>query len=308
MDFERAEDVLALLRSQGVVAGDPLQQPLAQARQAQQRYLEFLCGEVPERAWMQDHTIDGPHGALRVRVLKPPAASAAQACIVYVRGAGWWAGSLDTSARTMAAMAQHSGLPVCAVDYRRTPEHHYPVQLDELCAAVDWLWHQGGRLGLPGQNQLLWGESAGATLAVCAARKLVGVPQSPVRGLLLHYGNFVGPGVHTRALSRWVWQQYLAGVAVHDRDGAIALRGSLAGLAPCWLGVGDADPLLADSVAFGEKLREAGVAYDLKVYAGMPHGFVGMSRLLVPARRAVKDACDEGLRMLGMEHQRCEAA
>jgi acetyl esterase/lipase len=53
--------------------------------------------------------------------------------------------------------------------------------------------------------------------------------------------------------------------------------------------VGEADPLLSDSLEFAEKLREAGVRHTLKRYPGLPHAFV-MSRLYQGADAALDDA------------------
>jgi acetyl esterase len=57
-----------------------------------------------------------------------------------------------------------------------------------------------------------------------------------------------------------------------------------------WLGVGDADPLLSDSLEFAAKLRDAGVKHTLKRYPGLPHAFVMMSRLYKGADAALDDA------------------
>ncbi len=48
------------------------------------------------------------------------------------------------------------------------------------------------------------------------------------------------------------------------------------------------DPLCDDNRAFAEKLREAGVTLDLKVYEGMPHAFYCFSGLIPEEQAALE--------------------
>jgi ABC-type dipeptide/oligopeptide/nickel transport system permease subunit len=63
------------------------------------------------------------------------------------------------------------------------------------------------------------------------------------------------------------------------------------------LGVGDADPLLRDTQAMAQRLVAESVPHVVKVYAGMPHGFLSMSRLLTIANDAIIDAAQAARRL-----------
>jgi len=144
--------------------------------------------------------------------------------------------------------AQAMGCAVAAVDYRRSPEHTFPTQREDVVQAIRWLSAHRQEYGLGAGRIILWGESAGASLCVLAA------------------------------------------LADSPPDEAVPLRAKVASFPPVWLGVGAADPLIEDSQAFSQRLREAGILHALHVYPGMPHGFTVFSNVSEVAGQALKDA------------------
>jgi len=156
--------------------------------------------------------------------------------------------------------------------------------------AIRWLRTGGHEHGVEPQRVVLMGESAGATLCALAAATLQEQGEQQVSGLVLFYGNLGGPTAKTRAYSRWVWANFLGTDELPPNPAAVPTQVKLSGLPPTWLGVGEADPLLGDSLEFAEKLRDAGVKHTLKRYPGLPHAFVMMSRLYQGADAALDDA------------------
>jgi acetyl esterase len=208
-------------------------------------------------------------------------------CIVFVRGAGWWGGSLDSHARTVNTLARLSGCAVCAVDYRRTPEFAYPVQRDEVLSTLRWLREHGAQHGIRGDAVVLFGESAGATLALSAAQALRDAGESLPRGMVLFYANAGGPNPAARAYSQWVWQQYLGGADATAVPGPVPMLQDMRGLPQAWLACGEDDPLMKDTLALTERLQAAGVPSTLTRWSGMPHAFLMLSANLQPALDAL---------------------
>src|SRR4051812_47749393 len=159
------EKAVASIKESGAEPGDPLTMPLAEARAAQDRYFAFLAQNAPAVESTREERIDGPAGAFRVRLYYPTAERDVPV-IVFTRGGGWWAGTLDSHDRTMRLLASTSGFAVCGVDYHRAPEARYPTQLNELLAALRWLRSEGAALGVDPTQVVLTGESAGANLSV----------------------------------------------------------------------------------------------------------------------------------------------
>ena len=288
---------VARVKAAGVEPGDPLSMPIDRARALQDRYFEFLAQDAPPVASTRDFKLHGPAGAFTTRLYRPVDARSLPV-IVFVRGAGWWAGNLESHDRTARLLALASGCAVCVVDYHRAPEYRFPTQIEEVLATVRWLRSEGAQEGLDAARLVLVGESAGANMAVLAALRLESETERGVSGLALFYGNYAAPSLETRAYSRWVWTQYL-GVAPEQADaGAVPLKADVARLPPTWLGVGGADPLMGDTIQLAEKLRDAGVPHEVKVYPGLPHAFVMVSRFYEGAAAAVRDAASAAQRFV----------
>jgi acetyl esterase len=64
----------------------------------------------------------------------------------------------------------------------------------------------------------------------------------------------------------------------------------LDGVAPAWIGLAECDPLTDEGVAYADRLRLAGVAVDLEIYAGMVHGFIQFGRAIAQATTSHMDA------------------
>jgi acetyl esterase len=277
----------AQIKAAGVEPADPLKTPIEAARAAQDRYFAFLAQDAPPIHSVRDFELKGPAGTFRTRVYHPQPGTTLPV-IVFVRGAGWWAGSLDSHDRTMRLLANESGFVVCGVDYHRAPEQHFPTQLDEVLETVRWLRASAGDVGVDAEKMILSGESAGANLCALAAVRLKGETPA-LRGLALFYGNYGLPKATAREYSKWVWSQYLGSPLERADPAAIPLEADVSGLPPTWLGVGEADPLVGDTLAFAEKLRLAGVPCEVKRYPGLPHAFVMLNRLFEGAANAVRD-------------------
>ncbi len=282
----------SLIKQAGIGTADPLTLPLTEARAMQDRYFAFLAQDLPPVAGIRNVFVPGPAGAFGLRLVYPAGSSADALLpvVVFVRGAGWWAGALDTHERSMRLIANASGAVVCGVDYTCAPEQHFPVQRDQVCAAARWLRVEGRNFGLDAQRLALTGESAGANLSALAAAKLNAEAPRTVKGLALFYGNYNLPGPATRAYSKWVWSNYLGVPLEQAPMEAIPMSADVAALPPTWLGVGECDPLLDDSLQFADKLRTANVPCELKRYPGVPHAFVMLNRLYDGAASALMDS------------------
>jgi acetyl esterase/lipase len=83
-----------------------------------------------------ERRIDGPGGAVRVRLLVPPEV---RACYLRVHGGGWALGGPDRQDRTLMGLAAAARVAVVAVDYRLAPEHPHPAAVADCVAALEWL-------------------------------------------------------------------------------------------------------------------------------------------------------------------------
>jgi acetyl esterase len=150
------------------------------------------------------------------------------------------------------------------------------------------------------------GDSAGGTLAtVCAV-------YARDAGLKLVLQMLIYPGVtryqqtasHARLADgfllsgetiQWFFEQYTRDA--NDRDDwrfapLDGVRGApdFTGVAPAWIATAEYDPLSDEGAAWANKLRDAGNAATLTIYAGMIHEFFKMGGLVPEVAVAHADA------------------
>jgi acetyl esterase/lipase len=122
----------------------------------------------------------------------PPATAPAAPLVVFVHGGGWLRGDRSMVSPRFASWRPGpltrlaaEGFAVASVDYRLSGEARFPAQLEDVSAAVEWLTGQAGTYGFDPDRIVLWGESAGAYLAVLLGLQL---PGPRVRGVVDWYG------------------------------------------------------------------------------------------------------------------------
>ena len=85
--------------------------------------------------------------------------------IVFFHGGGWVTGSAQLYHDCCARMAVETSRRVLSVDYRRAPEHRFPIPAED-CYEVARRIYAGELLGdVPGEDIVLFGDSAGGNLA-----------------------------------------------------------------------------------------------------------------------------------------------
>ncbi|MFF2542558.1 alpha/beta hydrolase fold domain-containing protein [Kitasatospora sp. NPDC058063] len=115
--------------------------------------------------------------------------------VFWIHGGAWREGSRrdrppagktsDLHGRLLAR-----GYAVADVDYRLSSEAVYPAQLHDIRAAIDWVHSIAPRAGLDGKRFALFGDSAGAHLAVLTALAATrgDDPRPAVRAVVDWYG------------------------------------------------------------------------------------------------------------------------
>jgi acetyl esterase len=268
-----------------------------------------LQGPAPAVHRVHDVLAAGAAGALPVRVVAPTPQAAAP-LMVYFHGGGFVVGSVEVADAPCRALALGTGCVVASVGYRRAPETPFPGPAEDAYAATCWLAEHAAELGAGGERLVVCGDSAGGNLAAVVAlmARDRGGPRIDHQVLLYptlmpparadfasHRENATGYGLR-RSEILWFWDHYLAA----EEDGlqpyaSPLLAPDLAGLPPASILSAEYDLLRDESLAYAERLREAGVPADVHVYPGMIHGFFWMDKALDEAR-AVPGAIAEALR------------
>jgi epsilon-lactone hydrolase len=225
-----------------------------------------------------------------------PANARPGSVLLHLHG-GWFNfGSAAAFANLVGQIATRIAATAFIPDYRLAPEHPFPAATDDVWACFRGLAQMGF------SRIVLTGDSAGGNLALGLASRvveagsledteLVGVAVfSPVTDLTLSGESYEtradADPLFTRGQVAELVQAYLG--RGDPKDGlASPLKGSVAGLPPVRVHVGDAEVLLDDSRRYVAKAVAADVDAKLDIWMGMPHGFVGRVGALKAADRAM---------------------
>jgi len=267
---------------------------LAGVRTAHVAGASALSGPGPALAAVSDADADG----VPVRVYRPEASSAS-AVVVYLHGAGWVTGTLDTYDTLCRTLAARSGAVVVSAGYRLAPEHPYPAQVDDAWTALRWASAHAVELGGDPAGLVVAGDSAGGALAAVSARRArdqglrIGgqVLIYPILDATMSQPSILdnAEGYYlTRADLRWYWAQYLpAGCAPTDPDVSAFHTPDLAGLAPALVLTAGFDPLRDEGDVYADRLEGAGVPVQRLSFPGQIHGFVRCTAQIPEALEAL---------------------
>jgi len=246
-------------------------------------------------AEIEEHTIPGgPDGTVSITVVKPVARNGSLPVVVYTHGGGWVLGNFGTHERLVRDLTAQTGAAFVFVNYSRSPEARYPIAIEQVYAAVQWVARYGSELGLDGSRLAVAGDSVGGnmTAAVTLMAKERGGPAIRYQALFYpvtnasfdteSYEEFAdGPWLTRRAM-QWFWDAYVPDVSKRGEPTASPLQatpGQLRDLPPTLLITDEADVLRDEGLAYGRKLRQAGVDVTSVRYEGVFHDFMMLNAL-----------------------------
>ncbi len=257
---------------------------------------EVQSGEIAkpdiDEEWV---TVDsGPTGQVRARIVRPAGAAGPLPVIIYIHGAGWVFGNAHTHDRLVRELATGAGAAVVFPEYGLSPEHRYPVAIEQNFAVARWIVTDGAAKGLDASRIAVAGDSVGGNMAAALtlmAKQRGGVPL--VQQVLFYpvtdasfdtgsYRQFATGYFLRRDGMQWFWDQYTTDPAQRAEITASPLRATteqLAGLPPALVITGEADVLRDEGEAYANKLRQAGVPVTATRYQGIIHDFVMLNAL-----------------------------
>lgn len=256
---------------------------------ARRAHFETVAAQMrqptPAGVTTREHHLQRDGRRVRVRSFRVPT-DAPQRAMVYLHGGAFMIGSPETHWDITAAIAARTGRAVFSVDYAKAPEHPFPAAVDDVRAAVRWLFDEADALRLDRDAVAIGGDSAGANLTAAMTlafrgsdcrlqRQLLVYPKCDFDHSLPSYrDNADGPIVTTAAMPV-VDGMYCPDPA--DRLNPLAaplLAASHAGLPPAYVAVAEHDPLRDSGIAYAQALQAAGVPVTLDSGPGLIHSWL----------------------------------
>jgi len=229
----------------------------------------------------------GTFAGLRSETVTPSGWTEAQPTVLYLHGGGYIVCSPATHRDLVSRIAVASGARCIAVDYRKAPEHPFPLPVEDAEAAYRALLDSG----VSASRVFVAGDSAGGglTLALLQRVRDSGLPMPRAAILLSPWVDLecTGESIQKNApfdylpaanLS-WGVDQYLQG-GDRRHPHASAVHADLRGLPPLLVVTGGAELFLSENLRLVEQTRDAGVRVTHQVEAGMVHVFPAFASFL----------------------------
>ncbi len=277
----------------------------AEARALQRAGVEKINLDGEAVARVENKSIDGPGGALDLRIYWPSSASGLPIC-VYLHGGGFVIGDLDTHDPLCRHLANKAGAIVISVDYRLAPEHRYPAAVEDAEAALIWAAGNAAQIGGDPTRLAIAGDSAGGNLAAVASHRALdaGGPALRCQALLYPVADHGEGGHETRRtmaeifpiptpIMAWFHEHYFGHTEpVIEADASPLRRSNLRGLPPTLVVTAGLDPLCDEGGAYADRLVAADVAVQRLHYDSTIHGFLQMGKVIPLATTALDDIGD----------------
>lgn len=220
------------------------------------------------------------------------------AVILCIHGGGFRAGNRASWLPLSQRLAEH-GYVAATMTYRLAPKSPFPAAVQDTKTAVRWLRANAAKYGIDPERVGVIGDSAGGTLALMLGLT-AGVPEFEGEGNLDQSSrvqcvvDYYGATDFTKSYGKSVdaaevLPLYLGGDVEHARQAH--LRAS-----PLYWVTPDAAPVLAvhgtkdryvefaQSLWLQDRMRAAGVPFELETMEGADHGFKGADAQKAEAR------------------------
>lgn len=281
--------------------------PLPKGRALYGQMIRML--DVPEEAVAEVRDIQVPveGDAILARLYRPkdrvgPAPADGLPAILFCHGGGFTIGSAREYDRLCRHIANATGAVVLNVDYRLAPEHPAPTAADDAVGAWRWLTEQARDLGIDPDRMAVMGDSAGGCLSLVIAQQaaLAGLPLPKLVVAVYPKADGAtdmpsaaqlggGQGGLDKDMIQWFHGHYIQDESLLADYRVSPLRNpDLAGQ-PSTLMITATDPLRDEGLAYGDRLKQAGVDVLNLDYPALVHGFITMGGALPAARKAVDD-------------------
>lgn len=245
-------------------------------------------------------TIQACGHPMRMCVYRPIEDVANTPGLLWIHGGGYAMGFPEQDERFIRRFIETVPCTVVAPDYRLSGKAPYPAAIDDCCEALVWLDEHAAELGVRRDQLMVGGDSAGGGLAAAVTirardERLAAIAfQMPLYPML--DDRMITASSRNNSMPVWssksnesAWRLYLGERYGSDDvppDAAPSRLTDLAGLPPAFTFVGSLEPFLDETVEYMERLKQAGVPAEYKVFEGCYHAFDMMCSGSEPAKEA----------------------
>jgi epsilon-lactone hydrolase len=244
-----------------------------------------------------------------------PAEIKSSATILYLHGGGYTFYAAVTR-HFIAMLAAHLGVRIFAPDYRLTPEHPHPAQIEDSVAAYRFLLARGVKPA----ELVVAGDSAGGhlTFMTLIALRDRNLPQPALAVGLCSWTDIGARGASFYGNDKydlvqgWMalkFGEWLKGSSGFSNEELSPIHHNFNGLAPLYLQGGGKEVLIDMIRDFAKAARDQGCDVTLDVWEHMTHNFQAHGASLPESRealerlaRAIRSRTEGGIHFGPCEH------
>ena len=263
---------------------------------------EFLGGLLIEKAQpvseRRRYKIPVEGGSIDLLVYRPFSKGPHPAHI-FLHGGGWVLGSIDMVwiDRFARRRCVEADCVVVSVNYRKAPEHKFPIPLNDCHEALCWVSEHADKLGIIKDRLTVGGQSAGGNLAAALCLKVRNEGGPSITGQFLEVPaldlslrapscskNATGYGLTTVGTAQMRDDYLRSSEDIQHPYASPLLARDLSNLPPAFVMSAEHDPLHDDGPAYVKRLQAAGVKAIFFFGDGHTHGSPALTRFMASAR------------------------
>jgi acetyl esterase len=263
---------------------DPLE-----ARRQLNAYILELETDIESVNQVRDASIPCKEHEIPIRIYEPDG-DGPFPLLIFIHGAGWVAGNLDTHDNVCRCLCSRVKCVVLSVDYRLAPECKFPVPVEESYHVYDWSLKNPHVINIDPERIAIGGDSAGGNIAagVCLVAKDRNNLKIIFQLLVNPALDLTGYEVEGFENMRWFRDQYLRDEKdIVNPHASPLLAKNLENLPSAFIITGEHDVLSAEGEVYARRLREAGVSANLYCQGNKGHLSGEFARATKGAEEAV---------------------
>lgn len=160
-------------------AAFPPQPPPAERRVADYIAEASAASRETMRRWRPQRRSYGLHRSQVLDIFSGESAAAPRPALIFFHGGAWIAGYPWWSSYMAPGVREASGILVTPT-YRLAPDAKFPAQLEDVAAAIAWVFRNAAQFGIDPDRLVVGGHSAGGHLAALTCLHPSALPQAGV--------------------------------------------------------------------------------------------------------------------------------
>ncbi|XP_002738133.1 ethyl acetate hydrolase-like [Saccoglossus kowalevskii] len=259
---------------------------IAEAREASLQTAKKFGGSYEFIGNIKNINVPVPHlqDGIEVRIYQPHGCQDNPPVWIYFHGGGGCVGSRDTVDTVCRSISSQGKFVVANVEYRLGPEHPYPAYIHDATSVTKWIMQNKVEIGGGEQSIVgVGGDSHGGNVATTVCHEVKGLDYQvlifPSVDLSFSYPSHkeLSTGYLLESVTCEWFMDRLCTTPAHrfETFGSCIRRedSSFIGQPPCFLLITECDLLRDEGLAYGEKLKAAGVFVETLFLKGTVHAF-----------------------------------